>query len=404
MADKVELLTQHGAEIARILVIFLAKLTKDEDIRYVITLIDDMINMKETNPEVPNTLEMFNSLVKSTPIDGVPKLPFGPFYALLTRKKHDPYIISKTVHSLSVLIVHVPHVEDDTIEPVLHWFLEQLEASEDQHFDRKVSIVLNGLRIFLSKTKYRSKFVSEGGLKPLSKVSLYDETSLNFQRLYESLYCLWMLSFNDDAKHLMTDPKMIHNLCHIARRIQKDKVVRVSIATLRNLVGVAKNNELMISYGLPKTVQQLQSKKWGDEDIEKDLEELNTQLSEGVDLLSSWNRYFNEVQSRKLDWSPSHKSDRFWTENFLRFEENDNHCLQILLEILSLSKDKKVLAIACFDIGQFTRFHPRGKQIVQTLDIKVPLMKLLAHPDDEVRKEALNALQKLMITNWEYLQ
>jgi len=273
-----------------------------------------------------------------------------------------------------------------------------------EQYDRKISITLSGLRILLAKSKYRTVFVKEGGLKPLIKISLYDEL-LNFQRLYESGYCLWLLSFNTEAKEQMIDPKLIHNLCHVAKRIQKEKVVRVAIATLRNLIGVGKNNELMISYGLHKTVQMLLAKKWGDEDIESDLTELEKALAEGVDMLSSWSRYFNEVLSRKLEWSPSHKSDRFWTENFLRFEENNFQALLILQEILQKSTDKKILAIACWDIGQFTRFHPRGKQIVQQLDIKAPLMKLLTgHGDEDVRKEALNALQKLMVQNWEYLQ
>jgi len=239
----------------------------------------------------------------------------------------------------------------------------------------------------------------------LIKISQYEESSLNFQRLYESCYCLWLLSFNEEAKEQMTDPKMIHNLCHVSKRIQKDKVVRVAVATLHNLIGVGKNNELMISYGLHKSVQALLAKKWGDEDIENDLKELEQSLSDGVDLLSSWSRYFNEILSRKLEWSPSHKSDRFWTENFLRFEESNHQALRILQEILQKSSDKKILAVACFDVGQFARFHPRGKQIIQQLEIKAPLMKLLTgNPDEEVRKEALNALQKLMIQNWEYLQ
>jgi hypothetical protein len=34
------------------------------------------------------------------------------------------------------------------------------------------------------------------------------------------------------------------------------------------------------------------------------------------------------------------------------------------------------------------------------MDIKVPIMKLLTHPDSEVRSQALLTLQKVMITNW----
>jgi len=407
MADKVELLQQHGADIAHILVVFLAKLSKDEDIKYVVTLIDDMINMRKTNPEVPNTLDMFISLTKVPPVDGAWKLPFGPFLTMLNRKKNDPYILGKAITTLSSLIVHAGHVDSETIEQAMQWFLEQLRMdSREDEYDRKLSVSLSGLRILLAKNKYRQIFVKEGGLPHLVRVSLFDNV-LNFQRLYESGYCLWLLSFNDDAKRHMTDPKMIHNMCHIAKRVQKEKVVRIAVATLRNLIGVGKNNELMISYGLPKTVDNLRTKKWGDEDIEKDLEELYKALIDGVDLLSSWTQYYNELQSRKLEWSPSHKSDRFWTENCMRFEDNDNKSLKILQEILAQKgTDRKILAIACFDIGQFTRFHPRGKQIIQSLDVKTQMMKLLTSHDldEEVRKEALIALQKLMVQNWEYLQ
>jgi len=40
---------------------------------------------------------------------------------------------------------------------------------------------------------------------------------------------------------------------------------------------------------------------------------------------------------------------------------------------------------------------------VQLLEIKLPIMKLLNHGEDSVRKEALVALQKLMVTNWELM-
>jgi hypothetical protein len=43
-------------------------------------------------------------------------------------------------------------------------------------------------------------------------------------------------------------------------------------------------------------------------------------------------------------------------------------------------------------------------RILQHIGAKVPIMSLLAHGNDEVQKEALLALQKLMVTNWEYLR
>jgi len=39
--------------------------------------------------------------------------------------------------------------------------------------------------------------------------------------------------------------------------------------------------------------------------------------------MSSFDRFKHEILSGKLDpSSPSHKSERFWRENFTRFEEN----------------------------------------------------------------------------------
>lgn len=42
-------------------------------------------------------------------------------------------------------------------------------------------------------------------------------------------------------------------------------------------------------------------------------------------------------------------------------------------------------------------------RIMKIVDVKTSVMKLLAHESAEVRKEALLSLQKLMVSNWEYL-
>jgi hypothetical protein len=63
------------------------------------------------------------------------------------------------------------------------------------------------------------------------------------------------------------------------------------------------------------------NKKWGDEDIEGDLQVLQDTLEKKVNDLSSFDMYKNELLSKKLDWSsPPHRSEKFWRQNVLRFE------------------------------------------------------------------------------------
>ena len=64
-----------------------------------------------------------------------------------------------------------------------------------------------------------------------------------------------------------------------------------------------------------------------------------------------------------MDWTPVHKSEPFWKENALLLEENDNKLLKVLINLLD-SDNPRTQAVACYDIGEFVRFHPRGKKFV----------------------------------------
>jgi len=159
----------------------------------------------------------------------------------------------------------------------------------------------------------------------------------------------------------------------------------------------------MIGCDILKTLEHLKNKKWGDDDIGADLEVLVTKLEEKYNDLSTFDMYKSELLSKKLNWSPSHKSEKFWRENVHKFDDDDFLVLRILKEILSTSKTPRVLAVACWDVGEFVRFHPRGKAIAQHLQLKTEIMKQLDNKDPETKKEALLALQKLMVVHWEYL-
>lgn len=204
----------------------------------------------------------------------------------------------------------------------------------------------------------------------------------------------------------MTEPILISNLVEILKNTKTiEKVIRVVLATLRNILDIGDNNELMISYGIMRCLGLFQNKKWGDEEIEGNLEILQNALEKKVNDLSSFDIYKNELLSKKLDWNtPSHKSERFWKANILRFDEDNYKVAHILADILKDKNQKpSVLAVACWDAGELVKHHPNKRFLLMSVDIKESVMRLLDFPDNEVKKEALRALQKVMVTNWQNL-
>jgi len=228
------------------------------------------------------------------------------------------------------------------------------------------------------------------------------------QILYQTLNALWILTFNDKIKKKFKKRVLVRNLCNIIRLLTKDKITRLSLSILRNILHEGDNGEVMIGSGIMDTLNMLNTKKdqFGDEDMVEDINYLEKHLEPIMNAMSSFDRFKHEILSDKLDpSSPSHKSERFWRENHSRFEEDEHLVLLKLKEIISSEEeDPRVLSIACFDLGEFVRFHPRGKVIIEQLECKLPIMNLLNHNSEKVKSEALLALQKLMVTNWEYLQ
>lgn len=71
---------------------------------------------------------------------------------------------------------------------------------------------------------------------------------------------------------------------------------------------------------------------------------------------------YNFLYVFSLEWSPVHKSAKFWRENALRLNEKNYDLLRILIHLLDTSKDPLVLSVASYDIGEYVRHNPRGKK------------------------------------------
>ena len=115
--------------------------------------------------------------------------------------------------------------------------------------------------------------------------------------------------------------------------------------------------------------------------------------------MTTFDRYKQELLTGQLEWSPAHKSEKFWKENFARFNEKDFELVGILGALLK-AEEPQTVAIACHDLGEFSRFHPNGRKILHEREIKSDIMKMIDSSDLAIQQQALLCLQKLMIANW----
>ena len=114
-------------------------------------------------------------------------------------------------------------------------------------------------------------------------------------------------------------------LCDQVSAAPREKVVRVSLATLRNLADAAADGDAgdgdaggaaaaMIKCGLVKTLKLLKDKKWADPDVADDVDALHKKLLANYRELTTLERYAAEVRSGDLAWGLVH-TDKFWREN-----------------------------------------------------------------------------------------
>jgi len=309
------------------------------------------------------------------------------------------YVISKACKVTAILFVKSQDLAQDEVQQFLKWVNTQLRTKTG---NLELSTALNTLQTLLQRDELRLVFYQEQGINCLK--GLLQQYGSNFQILYQAIYCLWLLSYNETIAENVGGSLVVHKLVELVRTSAKEKVIRIALSTLRNLLGKGSNNEQMIETNLLKEVDKLLQKKWGDEDIVADLEVLQQALQRDVADLSSFDKYKQEIYSGELEWTPVHRSEKFWRENVSRFEENQYRPLTVLAGFLkNESSSPQILAIACNDIGEFVRFHTHGRQLIQNLGVKEAIMKLMFHQDAEVQKQSLVCLQKIMVHNWEYL-
>uniref|UniRef100_A0A6P4DZ42 V-type proton ATPase subunit H isoform X3 n=1 Tax=Drosophila rhopaloa TaxID=1041015 RepID=A0A6P4DZ42_DRORH len=343
-------LAQNSSQVVKTLLNLVSHLSKDSTIQYILVLLDDLLQ------EDRSRVDLFHETAGK-----LKQCIWGPFLNLLNRQ--DGFIVNMSSRILAKFACwgHETMPKSD-----LNFYLQFLKDQLASNNNEYIQSVARCLQMMLRVDEYRFAFVGVDGISTLIRIL---STRVNFQVQYQLIFCLWVLTFNPLLAAKMNKFSVIPILADILSDCAKEKVTRIILAVFRNLIekpedsSVAKDHCIaMVQCKVLKQLSIFEQRRFDDEDITADVEYLSEKLQNSVQDLSSFDEYATEVRSGRLEWSPVHKSAKFWRENAQRLNEKNYELLRILVHLLETSKDAIILSVACFDIGEYVRHYPRGKQ------------------------------------------
>uniref|UniRef100_A0A1A8I6K0 V-type proton ATPase subunit H n=3 Tax=Nothobranchius TaxID=28779 RepID=A0A1A8I6K0_NOTKU len=405
--EKQMILTKEGHQCAKTFLNLMAHISKEQTVQYILTLIDD--TLQENHQRVI----IFFDYAKKTK-----NTPWSYFLPMLNRQ--DLF----TVHMAARIIAKLAAwgrdlMEGSDLNYYFNWIKSQL-SSQNLHgtetgagtispseSSQYVQCVAGCLQLMLRVNEYRFAWVEADGVTCITAVL---SNKCGFQLQYQMIFCIWLLAFSPQLCEQLRRYNVVPALSDILQESVKEKVTRIILAAFRNLLEKSAERETRQEYALAmiqckvlKQLENLEQQKYDDEDITDDIKFLLERLGESVQDLSSFDEYSSELKSGRLEWSPVHKSEKFWRENAIRLNEKNYELLKILTRLLEVSDDPQVIAVAAHDVGEYVRHYPRGKRVIEQLGGKQLVMNHMHHEDQLVRYNALLAVQKLMVHNWEYL-
>lgn len=391
----------EATELARVLVKVLTNVTMDYSAQqYALTRIEDILSGASDldTANQPTGLHTFKDLAARARLFAPGGEPVDQVMFMRVMREGDPYCQRAASSCLARLLT----VTDDPMDTFISWLCEQLTNARNNNLAMRAAV--NALTILLRRMDARLLFGQHGGIGYLTKLLKTQGAGANAQLLYELTFCLWTLSFCEEIRNSFLEQGTVSVLCEQVTAAPREKVVRVSLATLRNLCeGEADAyNTAIIGCGLPKTLRNMRERQWADPDVADDVEAVYTALMANYRELSTFDRWAAEVTSTQLKWGLVHQ-EKFWRENAKELEKNDFKLLKQLIELLR-SDENEVVSVACYDLGEFVRFYPNGKSIVKHLGAKDLIMVKIEDPDPEVQRHALQCMSKIMVNQWEFLR
>ncbi|GLB35169.1 putative V-ATPase subunit H [Lyophyllum shimeji] len=379
------ILLSDGQTYALLYFRLLKKLQRVDTMQCLLVLIADALTDHE---------ERIPLVLKTSETD--PDLPFVPLLRALDTQ--DEFVQLKAAQILTILLS-----SDSTPLPLQHLkpFLNTLASLVQGPSQNARDVAVHCLESLLTRRQCRQAvWAVPGIIAGLLEILKHKPSP---QMSYQVALCFWLLSFEQNvAEELNKKYDVIPLLIGVAQEAVKEKVIRVVVATFRNLVtkAPAANLPAMLVAQLLPFVKNLSGRKWQDEDVLDDVQYLRDELSANFQLLTTYDKYTSELASGHLSWTPVHESESFWKENATRLNDNDCEQLKTLLRLLKESNDPQVLAVASHDVGQYVKYCDSGKKLVTNLGGKQRVMELMTHDNPDVRYRALMTVQQLVSQPW----
>eukprot|EP00045_Choanoeca_perplexa_P007557 m.69377 g.69377 ORF g.69377 m.69377 type:complete len:473 (+) comp14121_c0_seq1:83-1501(+) len=398
--EKAQLLRDdNGEEYFKIILGLFVKVNKVDTLRYLITMLDDLV--AENDVALPLMIKAAASLDQGSGPQAV-----WLYFVKPLEKRDDSYLSHQCARMVARLVLAEQNVDESSIKHFLDWCNDQFTTADRPG----VLLALTSLSRVLRRDSFRWAFIKHTKLPSTFKTLLNPEA--NLQQLYQALLCLWVLTFNAEVVEQLND--MVHGwlapTCDVLVEAGKEKLVRMAVAFLKNMLIKSSRTTsheyatLMISHKvLPRVKAIVHQKQYTDEELLADAEIVEQQLKMAMDTLSSYDEYVAELKSGKLEWSPAHRSERFWRESVTKLNDNNYALLKLLIAYLKEEGDSQSVAVAVHDVGEYVRHYPYGKRALEELGAKALVMAHMAHEDSQVRYESLIAVQKLMTDQWEFL-
>ena len=306
------------------------------------------------------------------------------------------------------LLSEIMLVLDDITEKDVQIFMDWLIGNFIPRRPLEViAQTVKNLQRLLHKRDFRKLYY--GRMNAISSLmALIRQPELGLQMRYEILFCIWLLTFdNEICMVIQPENRIIPMLVESIRSSIKEKVIRISVSILRNLLEKAKlqNLQTILDLKVLPLCQLLLSRTWSDEDVLSDIQWLINELRQNASEMSTFDEYAAEIRSGEFDPSAAiNRSETFWKQNTENLSNHDFELLRLLVEKLKINDERpELLASTLHDIGEYVRHCPRSKRILQDPLVKERLMFLLNHGDHQVRLEALLTMQKFLVNNWEDL-